>query len=104
MTGLFANPAMLAALAAVPLLAALAWHAHRQRRHSVAILGDPPMLALQVIDRGRPILRAIGWGLAIGMLSLAAAGPRWGSGPPPEIMPGCDVMLVVDLSRSMLAR
>src|SRR5262249_35241695 len=104
MTGLFANPAMLAAVAAVPVLAALAWHAHRQRRPWVAILGDPPILALQIVDRGRPILHGIGCVLAIGLLALAAAGPRWGSGPPPAIMPGCDVMLVVDLSRSMLAQ
>jgi Ca-activated chloride channel family protein len=98
MTGLFANPELLWVLTLVPLLALLGWHGRRRRRETLARLGT-----LTVIPRGRPTWQGLGWALAVGLLIVAAAGPRWGIGPPPPTLPGCDAMLVVDLSRSMLA-
>jgi Ca-activated chloride channel family protein len=98
MTGLFANPELLWALALLPLVALLGWHGRRRRRETLVELGT-----LKVIPHGRPIWLGFGWALALGLLIVAAASPRWGIGPPPPTLPGCDAMLVVDLSRSMLA-
>jgi Ca-activated chloride channel homolog len=101
-TSLFTAPIVLVALAAIPILGILAWRSRRVGRRSLATLGSPALL--RIVDRGRPILRGLGWSLAIALLALTAAGPRWGDGPPPPVQPGCDVVLAVDVSRSMLAR
>src|SRR5438132_976589 len=102
MSRLFASPEALTALAIIPLLGLLVWHARRRRRRLLASLGDPN--ALSVAHRSRRGWRGASWAVALGLLVIAAAGPRWGQGPSPPTMPGCDIMLVVDLSRSMLAR
>src|SRR6187200_1823667 len=98
MTGLFANPELLWVLTLVPLLALLGWHGRRRRRETLARLGT-----LTVIPHGRPIWRRPGWAVVLALLTVAAAGPRWGIGSPSPTLPGCGAMLVVDLSRSMLA-
>src|SRR5207247_3995198 len=43
-------------------------------------------------------------GLALALLVVGAAGPRWGMGAPPPVAPGRDIVVILDLSRSMSAR
>jgi Ca-activated chloride channel family protein len=102
MISIFTHAGFLIALAAIPVLGLLALRARLARRRSLAAFGSPALL--RIIDRGRPIVRGLGWTLAMALLALAAAGPRWGAGPPPAIQPGGDIILCVDVSRSMLAR
>lgn len=99
-----AKPEWLVLLAIVPLVGALAWRARNRRRQSLARLGDATFLQSQIVQPVRLQWRVAGWALVLTLLALAAAGPRWGAGPPPDTKPGCDAMLVVDVSRSMLAR
>src|SRR5262245_39398943 len=100
----FTTPALLAALAVLPALGVLALVARRRRRRLLARLGTPAALAAQV---ERPPGRwrvGLGWVLGLAFLALGAAGPRWSLGPPPPIAPGRDIVVLLDLSRSMLAR
>ncbi|HTK78760.1 MAG TPA: VWA domain-containing protein, partial [Gemmataceae bacterium] len=99
----FANPAMLAALAVLPALALLAIVGRVRRRWALARVG-PPFAVAQLIEHPRrrwaPVLIA----LALTLIVIGAAGPRWGTGAPPPVAPGRDIVAVLDLSRSMLAR
>jgi Ca-activated chloride channel family protein len=100
----FTAPALLAALAVLPALGVLALVARRRGRRRLARLGPPAALAAQV---ERPPGRwrvGLGWGLGLAFLAFGAAGPRWGQGPPPPTAPGRDIVVLLDLSRSMLAR
>jgi Ca-activated chloride channel family protein len=100
----FTTPVLLAALAALPALGLLALLARRGRRRLLARLGLPGAVGAHV-DRPRGRWRAgVGWALGLAALAVGAAGPRWGSGPPPPTAPGRDIAVVLDLSRSMLAR
>src|SRR5437763_1263518 len=103
LTHAFTDPVLLAALAVPPALGLLALLARRRRRRLLARLGLPGAVAAHV-ERppGRWRIGA-GWGLGLAALTVGAAGPRWGSGPPPPTAPGRDVVVVLDLSRSMLA-
>lgn len=94
----FDHPMRLTLLAALPVLAALAWHAGGWRRRVLSDLGDPAPIGRR---RARTLL---GWLLVSVLLIVAVAGPRWGAGPPLATKPGCDAVLVLDLSRSMLAQ
>lgn len=98
-----AKPEWLILLAAIPLIGALAWRARRQRRQSLRRLGDPEALQSLIVGRNRVHGRVAGWSLVFALLAIASAGPRWGAGPPMLGKAGCDAMLVVDVSRSMLA-
>src|SRR5438477_12163158 len=94
----FTTPALLLALAAVAALGALALRGHLRRRRQLAALGPVP-----VADAGGRGPRAAAWALGLALVAVGASGPRWGLGPPPPTAPGRDVVLVVDLSRSMTA-
>src|SRR4051794_27066408 len=98
------TPVLLWSLAILPALAMLALWTRRKRRILLARLGPPGVVASQI---ERPPGRwriGIGWTLGLAGLAVGAAGPRWGLGPPPPTAPGRDVVVVVDVSRSMLAR
>lgn len=90
----FASPGYLGLLALLPLLAIAAALGSRRRRRDWERLGQP----------GRPRPEAAGrWLVAIACLVAALARPRWGADPdavPPE---GHDVVLAIDVSRSMAA-
>ncbi|MFO0808700.1 MAG: VWA domain-containing protein [Gemmataceae bacterium] len=98
MLSYFTTPALLLALAVVAALGALAFRAHRRRRRTLAALGPVP-----VARAGGRVRRGVAWALGLSLVAAGAAGPRWGLGPPPPTAPGRDVILVLDLSRSMMA-
>ncbi|MFO0863215.1 MAG: VWA domain-containing protein [Gemmataceae bacterium] len=98
----FAHPWMLTLLAPAAVAIALMMRerfSHRQRR---ATLGDPHLIGRLLLhtEKRWPIFAAA-FGLSIA--AFAAAGPSWGD---PEMIPvrrDRDVMLVLDVSRSMHA-
>src|SRR5437773_8083717 len=99
----FANPAVLAALTVLPALGLLALLARVRRRRALARLG-PPFALAQLIEHPRRRWTPILLGLALTLIVVGAAGPRWGTGAPPSVAPGRDIVVVLDLSRSMSAR
>jgi Ca-activated chloride channel family protein len=102
----FANPAALYLLAILPVLMLLGYLATRKRRQSLARLGSVPAVqALTSARRGRRALRGLCLFAGICVLIVAVAGPQWGrdQGADSAAASGRDLVLVLDLSRSMLA-
>ena len=99
----FARPALLLLLLLLPLLIALTVWMGRRRRMLLERFGQLEALAglstLQPRSRGRTRLCLLG---AVLFLVIGLAGPRWGKGDP-GVVAGRDVMIVLDLSKSMLA-
>lgn len=101
----FAQPALLLALAALPVLLLLALHAARRRRRALESLRVWPWhadLVLLCAGRRRTQTALLLAGLAL--LTIGAAGPRWGRDWSAAAMPRRDLVVVLDVSRSMLAR
>jgi Ca-activated chloride channel family protein len=98
-----ARPEALFLLALVPALVVLAFASGRRRRAALARFGRPEALAalstLRPRRRGRARLCLLG---AVLLLAVALAGPRGGRGEPGVVI-GRDLMVVLDLSKSMLA-
>lgn len=95
----FTDPLWLLPLPLIPLLgwAALAWlrsRAERLAKLSRHAPGIPPRARLQTVL----VLTALACTL------MALAGPRWGRSAETAVTRGRNLMLVVDVSRSMLAR
>jgi Ca-activated chloride channel family protein len=99
----FARPEALFLLLLPPALVVLAFASGRRRRAALARFGRPEALAalstLRPRRRGRARLCLLG---AVLLLAVALAGPRWGRGEPGVVI-GRDLMVVLDLSKSMLA-
>ncbi len=102
----FDHPDLLGLALALPALVTLGvWGYVRRRRRALAALGDPAVVArlgaagLDRFAAGRLALVAIA-GAALG---LAAAGPRWGLVAVQEERRALDLVLAMDVSRSMLA-
>jgi Ca-activated chloride channel family protein len=98
----FARPALLACLSAVPMLAILFVFAWWRRRRAVARLGN--VLAVRRLVLMRPAGRR--WRTlcllsGVSLLGLAAAGPQWGREYGMSRAAGDDLLVVLDLSRSM---
>jgi tetratricopeptide (TPR) repeat protein len=103
MTTWLAHPEALWLLALLPALASLALWSARRRRRALALLGGG--LALHRLTSGRRGLRFLrGACLGLGLVALVAgiAGPQWGQ-EDTEAAHGRDLVVVLDLSRSMLA-
>jgi Ca-activated chloride channel family protein len=101
----FAHPWALTLLALLPLLAVLGLLSLRWRRRTLARLGSVPALrALASRQRGLRVVRVLC--LTFGLLFLIAgmAGPQWGRDWEQSTAPGRDLVLVLDVSRSMLAQ
>ena len=100
----FAQPLLLWGLAVLPALAALALWARRRRRRGLALLGGG--LAFDLGLPRRSLLRLLRNSLFFfGLVLLVAgtAGPQWGRDWGQSAAPGRDLVVVLDLSRSMLA-
>jgi Ca-activated chloride channel homolog len=100
----FARPSFLYLLAVLPVLGLMAIVAARRRRSALARLGRPETVgglsSLRPGSRRRSRLL-----LFLGLLGLilAVAGPRWGKGGESGVVVGRDLVVVLDLSRSMTA-
>ena len=101
----FANPQYLWLLAVLPVLAALFWLAARNRRKRIARFGHPDVLQelMPEVSTGRVTLRFLLFLAAVLCLILAAARPQFGSKLREEKTQDIEMMLVVDVSNSMLA-
>ena len=99
----FARPMALLLLLLLPTLVALIYRNRRRRRALMRRFGQPEAVAvlssLKPRWRGRSRLCLLG---SVMFLAIAFAGPRWGKGEPGVVV-GRDVVIVLDLSRSMLA-
>ncbi|MDP2327716.1 MAG: VWA domain-containing protein [Dehalococcoidia bacterium] len=98
----FAEPLMLFALAAPLLIALGGWHAERRRREAAALTASPAALRMGSSHRRR-VLHTTLVALATALLVLAAARPQWGRADAEVMQRGIDLVIVLDVSRSMLA-
>jgi Ca-activated chloride channel family protein len=106
MNPLFGNPDMLWLLGLVPVLSLMLMWARYRRRQMLARLGNVPALqALVRRRRGAEIVRNGLFLTGISVLIVGLAGPQWGldRGPEAAAASGRDLVIVLDLSRSMLA-
>ena len=101
----FANSEYLYLLLLIPLLAILYALVARRRRHLLAKFGNLELLKGLMPDfsRGRLRLKFVLYLLAFACVVLAAARPQFGSKLREEKSKGVEMMLVVDVSNSMLA-
>jgi Ca-activated chloride channel family protein len=100
----FAHPLILYALLALPVLGVLAYLAWRRRRRVLEAFGAAGMRnALLTASGGGRALRAMCFLSGMLALGLASAGPQWGRDWNQTTAPGRDVVVVLDMSRSMQA-
>lgn len=100
----FARPELLLALLVLPVFALLNAHAAKRRRKDSDAVGRPAALAgLQTHPRLTHRWIGLAYPLAWVALVIGLAGPRWGRSDETGVAVGRDVVLVLDLSRSMLA-
>jgi Ca-activated chloride channel family protein len=97
-------PAALLAAGALAGLLALAW---LRRRRALRRLADAPTAEpLLIVNRRRQAIKAALFLAASALAAFAVVGPQWGQAvEPPAAEPshGRDVLIVLDVSRSMLA-
>jgi Ca-activated chloride channel family protein len=98
----FAHPEALWLLALLPVLSGLGWWARRRRRRALFLLGLGPALPRLAGQRGQRFLRGMCLGLGLPLVVLGIAGPQWGREEVP-MAAGRDIVVVLDVSRSMLA-
>ncbi len=101
----FANPQYLWLLATVPAFVLLFWMAARNRRRRLTRFGCEETIRelMPEVSQGRIVLKFIVFCSAFSLLVLAAAQPQFGSKLREERSQGIEMMLVVDVSNSMLA-
>lgn len=93
-------------LALLPVVVVLFFYARYQKRQSSKKIAEPALIALLLKDY-RPFiynLKFIFMAIALGLLVIAAVNPRKPAGFLKVTRNGIDVMLVLDVSKSMLAR
>ena len=92
----------------LPLLGLLNRWASRRRRYAVAAIGRPAAVAGQLTHphaiRGPMRWLGLAYPIAWLLLILGVAGPRWGKSDEPGVAVGRDLVIVIDLSRSMRAK
>lgn len=102
---LFAEPRAFVLLAVLPALWLIGRHALRQRAESLRRFGDPALLAMSSGLIGRPagpfsaLIRLV----TLIALIVALARPEWGREPRTLARTGRDLIVALDLSRSMRA-
>lgn len=101
----FANSEYLYLLLLIPVLAIIYALVARRRRHLLAKFGNLELLQGLMPDfsRGRLRVKFVLYLLAFACVVLAAARPQFGSKLREEKSKGVEMMLVVDVSNSMLA-
>lgn len=102
----FGAPQYLWALAALPVLVGFVWWMSARRRTSVLRIGDPALIERlsASVNRGARLRRAVLWFVGAGLVITALARPQWGSDVEVVEHRGVQVMVALDISRSMLAQ
>ena len=102
----FGSPQYLYALLALPALMAFVWWAFARRATLVQRIGDPALIERlsMTVNRGMRRRRLVLWFLGIALIIIALARPQWGSDVQIVEHRGVQVMVALDISRSMLAQ
>ena len=102
----FGAPEFLYLLAALPALGVFVWWALSRQRRAVGRIGDPALVQRLSLTAGRRVrgLRLVLWFLGVALLVIALARPQWGSDIQIVEQAGVQVMVTLDISRSMLAQ
>ncbi len=101
----FASPQYLLLLAALPLAVGAVYWAVRSREAALARIGNPDLvrrLTASVNTRGRLTASALTIA-ALGLAILALARPQWGESMQVVERRGIQMMVAIDVSKSMLA-
>lgn len=102
----FAEPAILWALLAVPLLAGLFAYAASKRRRTLATFAGAAAHVERFrgeVSVNRRAAKAIALLIAVAAAIVAAARPQWGQGTETITRKGIDLAIVLDTSKSMSA-
>lgn len=101
----FANSEYLWGLLLIPLFLLLFFTVSRWKKRAFATLGDSKVTGAIIpeVSFSRPWLKFILFSCAYAFLILAAAGPQLGSQMEEEKKNGADLMILLDVSNSMLA-
>ena len=102
----FGAPQFLYALATLPALIVFARWALARRAASVQRIGDPVLVERlsEAASRKMRILRLVLWFVGVALIIVALARPQWGSDIEIVEQRGVQVMVALDISRSMLAQ
>ena len=101
----FVEPQLLYALLLLPVLAYFLYCATMRKREAMAKLGDERLLIglSPPSPQREPNLKYAVWMLALALVIFAAARPQWGAQVQTLEREGVQIMLVLDVSESMLA-
>lgn len=101
----FANPQYLLLLAAIPVAVALVAFALHTRNRALARFGDPALMRRLTESANTPgrLIRSVLTILALGLIVLAIARPQWGETEQIVERHGVQLIIALDISRSMLA-
>ena len=102
----FGAPQFLLLLAAIPAAALFLRWAWSRRATALGRIGDPVLvekLGVTAGHRARGIRLAL-WFIGVSLLILSLARPQWGSDIEIVQQRGVQLMVALDVSRSMLAR
>ena len=101
----WAYPAMFWVLWILPVMAWLMWRAHRKRTTAAGQFADGPMVArlMPSFRSPRPWIKAGTILAGLALLIVAAARPQWGVYYEEFSGRGTDLIVLLDVSRSMLA-
>ncbi len=99
------TPTILFSLWLVPVTGVLLFYAHRRRQQTATRFIDPGMARRLIppVSTTRISLRTTLLMVAVGLLIVAAARPRFGVVIEPVSARGVDLVVLLDVSRSMLA-
>lgn len=77
---------------------------HRSRRRAMERFADPALMVRLTLDdhKGKRFVKGILLFCTLGILLFAMAGPRWGNRYQEVSRKGVDIMVLVDVSRSMM--
>ncbi len=101
----FQHPEYLYLLLLVPLLLGLFWAGRQLRRRHLKRLGEVGLLhrIMPGFSQGRLQLKFGLFVLGLALLVFSLSNPQWGTARKPATMEAADVLIALDISRSMLA-
>ncbi|MBU1053560.1 MAG: VWA domain-containing protein [Proteobacteria bacterium] len=88
----------------LPAIGILILFGFRQKKKSLDLVADPELLARIAgkMHKGRIFAKAVLLLCALGLMIFALAGPRWGSHYQEVSQKGVEIMILVDVSHSMM--